>query len=163
MAGTALTAYSDSTISFWGVTATLCMILSFAATDNAVKRSYEFPDALDASNMWFRTCQVSTLVAAPAAVLELMRYPLEPAFYSVSNYAFVVASAIAFFLFNQAVTELLSRVSMSTFAILGSIRRAVTIMSVLLMFGEEITALNLIGLSIVCIGFAVIVIKELYA
>jgi len=158
VAGVMMASYADSTVCFWGLVACAFMNINFALSDNIVKLSYKLPGRLDASNLWFRSAQLGTLFAAPTALAEVMllgaaeKRELGLALHG-SSVLVALLSGFAFWLYNQAICELLGLVPIAVFAVLGSVRRAVTIVAVTLYFGTEVTLLNSTGLCVAALGF----------
>lgn len=156
--GVMLASYADSTCCALGIIACITMNCNFALSDNLVKRSYTLPCSLDASNLWYRSAQVGALCAAPVAVAEVMMCgPDAKAKLDTPHLRpvalMVLRNGFAFWLYNQMICELLGLVSMPTFAVLGSVRRAVTVVAVTLYFGTEVTLLNATGLCVAAAGF----------
>mmetsp|Transcript_9311 Transcript_9311/g.26169 ORF Transcript_9311/g.26169 Transcript_9311/m.26169 type:complete len:382 (-) Transcript_9311:6-1151(-) len=156
--GVMLASYADSSACLCGIVASLVMNVNFALADNIVKYSYKLPDRLDASNVWYRSAQLGTLFAAPAALVEVAscgpaaKMELTLAMQG-PTLLLVLLSGCAFFLYNQSICELLGQVPISMFALLGSVRRAVTIAALMFIFRTEVTLLNTGGLCIVALGF----------
>lgn len=159
--GVGMASYADATACFRGLVATVFMNLNFAASDNIVKFSYQLPDKLDSTNMWYRTAHVSLVFSLPVAIVEIFLSGVATTgaqlgpevFGSVALYAHVLLGGASFFLYNQAICELLHLVPVSTFAVLGSVRRALTIVALTVHFGTEVTRLNIAGFAVVGLGF----------
>merc|ERR1740139_156825 len=109
-----MASYADSSCCAYGFFAAMAMNINFALADNFTQHSYRFPDRLDASNMWFRTCQVSLFFAVPTAVVELYfsgaGSDLEALRHCIP---LIMLSGVTFFLYNEAICQLLSLVPMS--------------------------------------------------
>merc|ERR1719215_1967630 len=73
-----LMSYAESTFLFSGLLATLSANFNFALGNNISKLSFARSDRLDALNFWYRTVQVSSLLALPAALAELRAHGLVP-------------------------------------------------------------------------------------
>jgi len=73
----------------------------------------------------------------------------------------ILLSSFAFFFYNQSICELLDHMPMSMFAVLGSVRRTLTIAAVTVYFGTPVTVMNIVGLCIVAWGFGLVLARTL--
>mmetsp|Transcript_101176 Transcript_101176/g.325983 ORF Transcript_101176/g.325983 Transcript_101176/m.325983 type:complete len:248 (-) Transcript_101176:16-759(-) len=153
--GVMLMSYAESTFQLSGLLATLSANFNFALGNNISKVSFARIDRLDPLNFWYRTVQVSAIIALPAALAEVRANGFVPA-----SMSFVVLLPVAllngcsFFLYNQATCVILDNVKMSVHAVLNSARRAVLIAATALYFGSGFSWINLLGAAVAFVGFA---------
>lgn len=162
--GVTMMSYAESTFLFSGLLATLSANFSFSMANNISKVSFQRADRLDALNFWYRSVQVSVLMAAPAAFAEVRANGLSPVALPgdgpdgapslCSLVPLVLLNGLAFALYNQATCVVLEYINMTVHSVLNSLRRGVMIIATSIYFGSVVSTTNAMGACIASLGFA---------
>lgn len=156
--GVMMASCADTSASAQGVMSALLMTWGFASSDAIVRFSYTRSDRLDAATMWYLQVQMSIAFSALPAFLEVISCgPVDRTQLGLAMRSYtllhILLAGIGWSCQNQSTGELLELLPIASFSIITSVRRAVVLVALLLIFRTEMTALNAVGLGVVFLGF----------